>query len=60
MKSSEDGALLKKLHLTFSIILEKAINEINLQINIKNFSTSLNIDFTIFLFYIIKFIKILK
>jgi len=41
----------KKLHLTFSNILEKAINETDLQINIQNFSPFLNIDFIIFYFY---------
>jgi len=41
----------KKLHLTFSNILEKAINEIDLQINIQNFSPFLNIDLIIFYYY---------
>jgi len=41
----------KKLHLTFSNIVEEAINEIDLQINIQIFSPFLNIDFIIFYFY---------
>ena len=50
----------KKLHFIFSHILEKAINEIDLQKNIRIFSPFLIIDFITFLFFIIKFIKILK